>query len=301
MTSSIETKDCDSLDEFWECISPIGDFFTMQGKRSKFIYRGQSNSAWELVPKVYRKDVINKYKVGMWETLKDYPGQAIFEYVLLSSFMNYCDSRGLPIPYDSPDFRRYFQFDTITREHGVDSRSWPNDHAIPLMALAQHHGIPTRLLDWSSNPYVACYFAAISVITDSNYNAEDRIAVFGLSKNGIPEFSINAKMPGEPRPLQHVHVPGSTSVNLAAQGGSFILVYNQGYRGHEFTPNVSLETKITDRSMLLKKVTLPKSLASELLMRCDKFGVSAASIFPGYDGAAKAALEGMLTVNLRRP
>ena len=84
---------------------------------------------------------------------------------------------------------------------------------------------------------------------------------------------------------------GSTSVNLSSQGGSFILVSNAGSRGEQFTPNMSVELKLPTDIKVLKKVTLPTSLAGDLLLRCHKFGVSAASVFPGYDGVAKAVLE----------
>jgi len=73
--------------------------------------------------------------------------------------------------------------------------------------------------------------------------------------------------------------------------GSFLLVDNSGHRGEAFTPDVSVESKLGVHANLLKKMTLPKVLAGDLLLRCDRFGISATSIFPGYDGVGKAVLE----------
>jgi hypothetical protein len=52
---------------------------------------------------------------------------------------------------------------------------------------------------------------------------------------------------------------------------------------------------------LLKKVTLPTTLAGDLLLWCDRFGISAASVFPGYDGVGKAVLESTLAWHFSHP
>jgi hypothetical protein len=286
--NAVETVDCVTLDEFWNLLSPVGQHFGQW--QSRFVFRGQGNSKWYLIPKIYRQEIIDKFKRGMVSTLRDHTGQFFFEWILLSSFIQYCDSAGLAIPNDSMEFREYFHQNHITNVHGINSKTWPEDRVIPLMALAQHHGLPTRLLDWSNNPYVACYFAAASAVREQ-YNDATKLAVFGFDLNKIHEVSG----------VRSILVPGSTSANLSPQAGSFILVDNFGRRGELFTTNVSMESKLPSLSLLLKKVTLSTSLAGDLLLRCNKFGISAASVFPGYNGVAEAVIESTLAFNFKEP
>ena len=289
----MEVYDCDSLDLFWNLISPIGDIFN--NPYARFLYRGQSDSTWSLSPLVYRKDVVEKYKLGMLSVLADHPGQTVFEYGLLSSFIHHCDLRGLPIPNDSMEFREYFSFQNIMRMNAEENRTWPQDRVLPLMALAQHHGVPTRLLDWSSNAMIASYFAAAGVVKQKRPEKKEDIAA---PKENLAVFGFTVNPQWNDSSYRHVHVPGSTSPNLAAQGGSFVLVSNSGRRGETFTFGVKLEDNLIGSDRLIK-LTLPIQFAGDLLLRCHQFGVSAASVFPGYDGVAKAVMERSLAESFR--
>lgn len=74
---------------------------------------------------------------------------------------------------------------------------------------------------------------------------------------------------------------------------------NSSFSSEEFENAVN---QIFDESekCQLYKVTLPANLAGDLIFRCSKFGISAATLFPSFDGAAKAALEFKLAKKLSR-
>jgi hypothetical protein len=274
-----ETIHCSSVGELWDYISP--QFNPFGQNKGRLLFRGQADSSWKLIPKVYRPELI-RFRDSAIATMGDHPGHVIFEWFLLKNFIDYCDLTGLAIPGDSISLRNSLELDNIASKHGINTDGWPSFEMLPVMALAQHHGLPTRLLDWTSDPLVAAHFAVVDVINRELTNQDGTLAIFALHLNSL------VKHPE----LLHVRVPGATSVNLSPQAGSFILVGNSGSRGEEFSENVSLESKLTTGETL-KKFTLPMSHASELFDLCGKFRVSAATIFPGYDGVAKAALERM--------
>ncbi len=86
-------------------------------------WRGHANVEWRLVPLAFRRN-------------PERPGQFYDETALIGHFVSRAPSRSHR-PY--PDAKDFF--------------GW--------LFLAQHYGLPTRLLDWTENPLVAVYFAVL--------------------------------------------------------------------------------------------------------------------------------------------
>lgn len=271
-----------SLDEFWDYLSPIGRFIS---NMQKPIFRGQGDSAWPLTPSVLRKNILSKYKQE--RSVEMQTDQIIrFEYFLLLEFLHYSDEMGFIIPNDSPEFRRHMDFSEFTSRYGLNGVGWPSKEYFSFMALAQHHGIPTRLLDWTRSPFAAAYFSASQVLNLEKIS--ENLAVW------VMDSEILHKLEGK---LEYVKLAGSTSKNLAAQNGVF-LIHRQQNGMSRNSPFSSEELKDSVNKLFEEsedftayKITLPSNLAGDLLFRCNKFGISAATLFPGFDGAAKAALE----------
>jgi FRG domain len=282
--------ECETASEFLSLLDPMRGLFASD----VYIFRGVSSKQHDLLPSAHLPGarlltVANETLVGPLPTIHQ---QCAAEFYSLYRFFEVAARQGLRLPEDSALLRaelenwwaRFFA-NTVA---SVNGRSWPSHQLFSLIGLAQHYGVPTRALDWTTNTFTAAYFAARPALAST---AADQIAVWAFSDfTRLIDYVMDITAD---RALRVFTVSGADNDNLRAQRGLFMIHQQQmPSEAMAFTPQtydqLLLESLRHMRgAAYIVRILLAHSEARSVLAHLAHAGVTAGSLYPGLWGAAR--------------
>jgi hypothetical protein len=303
----IYTIDCATADEFLDALSLRSNYLKVREDIGAWLFRGHGSATWKLTATALRGD--GRLELATGKEIKTNRDQVDAELEVVKLFFFEADGSGLHLPEDSQETRKRMHelgTETYFTKLASGDELWPPYSIYTLLAMIQHHGLPTRLLDWTFDPKIAAYFAAEAAATRwqetdvPEMDGSPLLAVWAMSRSALRQYRDDSMVDGQWVPVVEVAAPRAEIPSLQAQNGVFLLHRPLAVALDESLAQTAFEDILPNRSdgfepyAIVQKFTLPISQSGRLLWLLAIEGVNGSRLFPGYDGAARMVHERQL-------
>lgn len=254
-------------------VTSFDDFLTevSEAMSDKFVYfRGQSkrvSDGYSLVPSVGR---FSKVRFLYDEHIKR------LEYNCLQTFKNHI----------------------IAHVNHIPRNDWE------ALAIAQHHGLPTRLMDWTTNPLVALYFSVRKTFFDGDGNKLNSAVYvltsqperFGYALESAPASSSASGTSKRQRKKDLEHYIATLADQPSSIPSPFNITKNIIFNPPHVSPRIGVQDGVLlachrpviplDESEY-KEIVIHHEAHEQMRIRLDQYGVFDKQLFPDLDGIAK--------------